>query len=400
MAIPPGPLPAPDPPEILGIDPPGGPAAGGYPVTIEGRNFGGASRVTFGGAECEVFHLTLDGKVVAFVPEIAVATAQLVEVYVTARGGNSDPWPFRAIPAPRIHSILPVRSDDPDTEITISGAHLGEATAVYFETVPPPTDPARAATAPAVSRVPSASLAHGNPPDAVLMARRPRGPSGPTKISVVTPGGTSNSYEITLSPDVSQRLIFMLQLIYMLALIVGLVLYNNWGDFRDRLPNPLGPIPLGVPWFGAFGAVALSISGLVDHRNDWDRAYIYWHISRPVIGVAFAVGAYFTFAAGVLASNGTLQNAQNAQNAPSSPSSTNNLFYYILAFIVGFREETFRTLIKRVSDIIIGPGTTTPAAPGTTPGTTATPATPTPTPAPEPAPPAAPAPPAPIARSE
>jgi hypothetical protein len=33
-----------------------------------------------------------------------------------------------------------------------------------------------------------------------------------------------------------------------------------------------------------------------------------------------------------------------------------NLFYYVLAFIVGYREETARALIQRVGDVIIGPG--------------------------------------------
>jgi hypothetical protein len=33
-----------------------------------------------------------------------------------------------------------------------------------------------------------------------------------------------------------------------------------------------------------------------------------------------------------------------------------NLLYYLVAFLVGYREETFRELIKRLVDIILSPG--------------------------------------------
>jgi hypothetical protein len=55
------------------------------------------------------------------------------------------------------------------------------------------------------------------------------------------------------------------------------------------------------------------------------------------------------FQAGVLAVGKDLKPAPGVTNAQ-------NLFYYVLAFIVGYREETARTLIKRVGDVIIGAG--------------------------------------------
>ena len=41
---------------------------------------------------------------------------------------------------------------------------------------------------------------------------------------------------------------------------------------------------------------------------------------------------------------------------PAPQDSVGNLVYYAVAFIVGFREETFRLLIARVGDLIVGPG--------------------------------------------
>jgi len=39
------------------------------------------------------------------------------------------------------------------------------------------------------------------------------------------------------------------------------------------------------------------------------------------------------------------------------------LLYYLVAFLVGYREETFRELIKRLVDVVLSPGT----SPGTLP---------------------------------
>jgi hypothetical protein len=342
-------------PVIDSVDPPRGPASGGYAVTIRGENLNGASRVTFGSSDARAFHMTPAAEVVAIVPPLNLPGAQTLDVHVTAAGGISNPMAFTAIPRPEVTGAVPANPADPDTDVTITGRNLEGASAVFFETTQV-ADPTQTTQATQTTRIPSARITQGSPPGATLVVRRPRGPTGPTNITVVTPGGTSDPISITFVPDRSQRWIFALQMAYIVLLIAGLVVYNDWEYFRAHLPNPLGPIPLGVPWFGALGAVTLSISGMVDHRSDWDRSYAFWHVSRPVIGLAFGAAAYLAFAAGVLASNGTPQNA-------TSTGIVNNLFYYIVAFVVGFREETFRSLIKRVSDVILGPGASTTTLP-------------------------------------
>ncbi len=42
------------------------------------------------------------------------------------------------------------------------------------------------------------------------------------------------------------------------------------------------------------------------------------------------------------------------------------IIYYVVAFLVGYREETFRDLIKRATDLILKPGTPPSAAPAVT----------------------------------
>ena len=148
--------------------------------------------------------------------------------------------------------------------------------------------------------------------------------------------------------------VFFVQIVYLAGLGVGAGLYFS-GTGIDR--ETLGTVPIAAPWWGALGAVLLSLTGVFEHRRDWLPSYVFWHLARPIFGAAFAAFSVIVFQAGVLAVGKDLTPAKGATN-------TQNLFYYALAFIVGYREETARTLIKRVGDVIIGPGDT--AAPTNT----------------------------------
>ena len=50
-----------------------------------------------------------------------------------------------------------------------------------------------------------------------------------------------------------------------------------------------------MPWSGALGAVTLSLYGVFDHNDHWDRRWNYWHIARPFVGIVLAIVAYFVF---------------------------------------------------------------------------------------------------------
>jgi len=147
----------------------------------------------------------------------------------------------------------------------------------------------------------------------------------------------------------SRAAIFWLQVLYLLILAVPASLFV----LRPGMVQlTLGPIPTGVPWFGALGAVMISLWGLTEHRADWDPSWKYWHWSRPFVGASFAVVSVLIFKAGILAVGSTPSQSQGV--AP-------NLLYYVIAFVVGYREETFRDLLKKVADVILGPGSTSTA---------------------------------------
>lgn len=147
----------------------------------------------------------------------------------------------------------------------------------------------------------------------------------------------------------TQRLsIFYVQIFWLLVLGVLAWLYFNTDMFQSH--EKLGSIPLGVIWFGALGAVLLSLNGIIDHAHDWDPSHDLWHLSRPLMGAAFACVGVIMLQAGILAVGATQNNTGASQN----------LLYYLAAFLIGYREETFRELVKRMVDVLFAPAVASP----------------------------------------
>ena len=144
----------------------------------------------------------------------------------------------------------------------------------------------------------------------------------------------------------------IVEVVYLLGLFAIAFFYiakpESW--LHTILPSTPGSLPAGVLWFGALGAVIISLSGTFDHRTDWDPSWALWHFTRPLIGMSLAIIAWLTFQAGILAVGST----PAAGNAQGVGAPTNYLFY-LIAFVVGYREQVFREMIKRVADVIIMP---------------------------------------------
>ena len=118
---------------------------------------------------------------------------------------------------------------------------------------------------------------------------------------------------------------FKMALAYLLALLILGVLYAL--TVLSFMPDTFVSVPVAVPWFGAVGAVLISLTGVFEHEHDWDDNYWPWHVARPFIGASLGVVSVLIFKAGILAVGST----------PSpSPSIPNNLLYYVMAFLVGY----------------------------------------------------------------
>jgi hypothetical protein len=119
------------------------------------------------------------------------------------------------------------------------------------------------------------------------------------------------------------------------------------GTLRDVIPGKVAGVPVSVPWFGALGAVLIGLYGIFEHiHRDWDRRYTVWHIARPFTGAALGAVAFVGFAA-VIRATGLSLGTQDPLGRGVA---------FALAFVVGFREQTFRNLIARVGDVVLGPG--------------------------------------------
>jgi hypothetical protein len=122
-----------------------------------------------------------------------------------------------------------------------------------------------------------------------------------------------------------------------LVVLVLLLLGRQFAWFRvERLPSRMGDIvPLAIPWFGALGAVLISIYGVFDHNADseWDPTYDYWHLFRPFVGAVLGTVAYLIFLGFV--------NASTQGTAPIPHDSATAIPYLVISFVVGFREDTF-----------------------------------------------------------
>ena len=123
-------------PRVTGVSPASGPAGGGTSVTIIGTGFTGATDVSFG-ATPTTFTVNSDSSITALSP---TAPAGMGDVTVTSAGGQSSPTAsdqFTFIAAPSVSGLTPDRGPvDGGTTVTIGGADLTDASAVYFGDTP------------------------------------------------------------------------------------------------------------------------------------------------------------------------------------------------------------------------------------------------------------------------
>jgi hypothetical protein len=142
--------------------------------------------------------------------------------------------------------------------------------------------------------------------------------------------------------------IWIVDVVWLVVLAATFLLYKKIDAFADFFPTELGQLPVSVVWFGAVGGLLISFTGIFDHNRTWKRSYDYWHYSRPMLGAIIGPIGCLIFV--VL--------ADAANEKPLTPSPT---FYDVVAFVLGYREASFRQLITKVIDtIVLPPGAKSP----------------------------------------
>lgn len=107
-------------------------------------------------------------------------------------------------------------------------------------------------------------------------------------------------------------------------------------------------VPLWVPWSGALGGATISLVGVATKSDVWDpRRYGWWHLSRPFLG---AVSGTFAVLILVFVLASITPSASDVGYGDEGIA-----VLTVVAFVVGYREATFRELVKRVVDLLLKP---------------------------------------------
>jgi hypothetical protein len=149
------------------------------------------------------------------------------------------------------------------------------------------------------------------------------------------------------------------------ALLLAIVAVDYLRQDPIAIAKTLGPVPTPVLWFGAVGGMLIALSGIADHTADgsWNDRWVVWHLLRPLVGVVVGVIAVLTFQAGILSIGANPNPTGKSGTAPR----TQDVTFYVIAFIVAYREATFRDLIKRLADVVFTTGPARPTISGVVP---------------------------------
>jgi hypothetical protein len=137
-----------------------------------------------------------------------------------------------------------------------------------------------------------------------------------------------------------------------LGLIALFVLHEVDSGFARALPAKLGPLPVSVVSFGAAGGLLVSLSGIFKYNRVWNPSFDYWHACRPMLGA-------FIGSIGCLVFLVLTEAAEKKTGAP------NSVFYAVISFSLGYREESFRALLLRLIDTVIVPAQPSAPTPAT-----------------------------------
>ncbi len=135
------------------------------------------------------------------------------------------------------------------------------------------------------------------------------------------------------------------------GLVLGLLAVAYIRQEPIAIARQIGVLPTPVIWFGAFGGVLVSLSAVADHSADgsWRDRWALWHLFRPMVGALVGIIAVIVFQAGIL-SVGASPNPDTSGVSHAPP--PQDLSYYVIAFVVGYRESAFRLMIATLVDTL------------------------------------------------
>jgi hypothetical protein len=138
--------------------------------------------------------------------------------------------------------------------------------------------------------------------------------------------------------------IYVSQTLWAIALIGLFLAYVHSSDHLG-LPQSFGRVPVEAPWLGAVGGLLASLGGIVSYSHGrWEPRFNYWHLMKPLMGAAS--GAVACLLVIVVINTATASTSTNLDTSALDAA----------AFVFGFAESKFRTLITAVTNIFLTPG--------------------------------------------
>ncbi|MFC0682798.1 hypothetical protein ACFFGH_33620 [Lysobacter korlensis] len=162
--------------------------------------------------------------------------------------------------------------------------------------------------------------------------------------------------------------ILSILLLELVALIILFLAYLARGIDRAVLPLAIaGVLPIVVPWGGALGGVTKAIVGLSSYWRNFGPAgpstqskrFNAWYLVRLPIGAIYGSVAALIV---VL----FLETVDPASDANIDTSARGSATLFVVAFVVGYKQDVFAQLISRVTDVLLGPGNTSAEGTGDT----------------------------------
>lgn len=143
------------------------------------------------------------------------------------------------------------------------------------------------------------------------------------------------------TPSKVRRWLFIYEVLVLIALLSVAYVYIKTNAFHGGIPRTLqGPI-LYCAWFGALGAVTISLKGIYDHpplnekgEGNWGGKWPLWYIGRPFSGIVAGLMTLVLFTA-VSSGHPTTAVVEAA------------------AFILGLQERRFFMFLSEVAKVIV-----------------------------------------------
>lgn len=131
--------------------------------------------------------------------------------------------------------------------------------------------------------------------------------------------------------------ILIAPIFYLILLVIALAFWGNISSFKL-----LGMVPIILVWAGILGGTLSSLQGIFIYNKKWNHSYDHWHVFSGLIGAAFAIVSYFFLIAIV--------------KTPSPTLSSSTLPIYVLAaFVLGYGQRQFHSLINTAFTLIFHP---------------------------------------------